>query len=164
MRMATGVTLNLGISSDRKVLGVRSSRCQEVVGVILYVCACACARPPARVRVCVRAPACPRARVSACPRVRVSACPPARLPACPPARPRQYGLVCSESPAEHRFGVVAIDDSGWRGGWRGGPFLCEIGCPLGCSFHGGSRQPSCPLGYSLHGGSRQPSCPVHPTP
>ena len=82
MRMASGVTLDLVISLGWKVLGVKSSRCQEVLGVILYVCARACARPPARVRACARLPACPPARLPACP--------PARLPACPlsPVWPR----------------------------------------------------------------------------
>ena len=84
-----------------------------------YMCARVHVR--AHLRVCVRAPACPPARLPACP--------PARLPACPPARSRQYGLDCSESPAEHRFGVVAIDNSGRGVRWLGGPFMRKVGCP-----------------------------------
>ena len=99
----------------------------------------------ARVRVC--APACPPARLPACP--------PARLPACPPARPRQYGLDCSESPAEHRFGVVAIDDSERRVGGRGGPFLCEVGSPA--PRLPGSPAPRLP-------GSPAPRLPGSPAP
>jgi hypothetical protein len=136
--MAIGIILDIGISSDQKVLGVRSSRCQEVVGVILYVCSRACARP--RVRACARLCMCARA--------------PARLPACPPACPRQYGLVCSKSPSEHRFGVVAIDDSGRGVRWLGGPFPCEIESPP-------RRPASPPPGLP---GSPAPRRPASPPP
>ena len=83
---------------------------------------CARAHVRACARVCVRAPA----RLPAC------ACVPACMRARPLGYPRQYGLVCIESPLGAGFGIGSMDDRGMGHGERGGHFLCKVGGPF---FH-----------------------------